>query len=77
MVKKSDKIKDTHGKTIKVTADFYSLKHSLLDLLPEDIAMQIASHTNSKTTSLYRVNAEKRKRERLKKISLDDSAFRG
>lgn len=77
LVKKSNDIKDKNGIIIKVTADFYSLKHSLLDVLPEDVAMQMASHTNSKTTSLYRVNAEKRKRERLKKLSLDDSAFEG
>jgi hypothetical protein len=77
LVKKSDIIKDEHGVVLKITADFYSLKHSLLDVLPEDVAMQMASHSNSKTTSLYRVNAEKRKREELKKLSLDDSSFEG
>jgi integrase len=77
LVKKSEDIRDENGVVIKITADFYSLKHSLLDVLPEDVAMQMASHTNSKTTSLYRVNAEKRKREELKKLSIDDSSFEG
>jgi len=75
LVKKSVNIRDDNGETVKITADFYSLKHSLLDVLPEDVAMQMASHTNSKTTSLYRVNAEKRKREELKKLSIDNSTF--
>jgi integrase len=77
LVKKSDRIKDENGVALKITADFYSLKHSLLDVLPEDVAMQMASHTNSKTTSLYRVNAEKRRREELKKLRIDDSSFEG
>ena len=75
LVKKSNDIKDENGRVINITADFYSLKHSLLDVLPEDIAMKMASHTNSKTTSLYRVNAEKRNREELKKLSIDDNSF--
>ena len=70
LVKQSDKIKDNSGKTIKITADFYSLKHSFLDSLPEDKAMLIASHTNSKTTSIYRVNKEKNEREQLKSMKL-------
>ncbi len=68
LVKKSDCIKDLNGNVINVSADFYSLKHSFLDSLPEDIAMLIAQHTNSKTTAIYRVNSEKRSREVLKNL---------
>ncbi|WP_339697295.1 tyrosine-type recombinase/integrase [uncultured Marixanthomonas sp.] len=75
LVKKSDKIKNLNGNTINVTADFYSLKHSFLDSLPLDVARQIASHTNSKTTELYRVNSEKRKREQLKNLNLENNDF--
>lgn len=70
LVKKSDKILDDDGEVVKVTADFYSLKHSFLDSLPEGMAMLIASHTNSKTTSIYRVNESKRQRDELKKLRL-------
>lgn len=70
LVKKSDKIQTKRGRILKVTADFYSLKHSFLDSLPEDIAMKIASHTSGKTTAIYRVNQEKRDREVLKLIEL-------
>lgn len=77
LVKHSDKILDSKGKIIKVTADFYSLKHSFLDSLPKETAMLIASHTNSKTTSLYRVNAEKNQREELKKLKINESNFGG
>lgn len=70
LVKQSDKILDSEGNVVKITADFYSLKHSFLDSLPEDKAMLIASHTNSKTTSIYRVNKEKNEREQLKNMIL-------
>lgn len=70
LVKNSEKIFDTKGNVVRVTADFYSLKHSFLDSLPEDKAMLIASHTNSKTTSIYRVNKEKNERELLKRMKL-------
>jgi site-specific recombinase XerC len=70
LVKKSDGIKDAEGNVIKVTADFYSLKHSLLDSLPEDVAQQMAAHTNAATTAIYQVNKEKRQRELLKELDL-------
>lgn len=70
LVKNSDNIKDDDGNAIKVTADFYSLKHSLLDSLPSDIAQQMASHTNARTTAIYQVNKEKRQREFLKDLDL-------
>ena len=70
LVKKSNKILKSNGEILKITADFYSLKHSFLDSLPEDKAMLIASHTNSKTTSIYRVNKEKNEREQLKNMKL-------
>jgi len=73
LVKKSDKIKDINGDTIKVEADFYALKHAFLDSLPEDKAMLIASHTNSKTTSIYRVNKAKNERKELKAMHVDSN----
>jgi integrase len=71
LVKTSDAIKDQEGNVIKITADFYALKHSFLDSLPTDKAQMIASHTNSKTTSIYQVNQDKRNREILKGMDLD------
>ncbi len=68
LVKKSDKILNNEGLIIKVTADFYSLKHTMLDSLPIEIAQKLASHTNMKTTAIYQVNKEKRDREELKKL---------
>lgn len=70
LVKNSDKIKDEDDKVIKVTADFYAMKHSFLDSLDEDVAQKMASHTNSKTTSIYRVNQNKRDREALKELDV-------
>ncbi|MEX2349523.1 MAG: tyrosine-type recombinase/integrase, partial [Flavobacteriaceae bacterium] len=43
LVKTSDKIKDSNGEVLNITADFYALKHSFLDSLPEETAMLIAS----------------------------------
>lgn len=51
-----------------ITADFYALKHKMLDMLDEETAKKLAHHTNLKTTSIYRVNKEKRDREELKKL---------
>lgn len=70
LVKKSNNIFDREGNQITVTADFYAFKHAFLDSLPEETARKIAHHTNSKTTSIYRVNQEKRDREALKQIEV-------
>jgi len=70
LVKTSDAIKDHKGNIIRITADFYALKHSFLDSLPTDKAQMIASHTNSKTTSIYQVNQDKRNREVLKEMEI-------
>lgn len=56
-------------KELGVTADFYALKHSMLDSLPPEIARKIASHTSLKTTRIYQVNQDKRDREELKKLN--------
>lgn len=53
---------------LNITADFYALKHKMLDLVDEETAKKLASHTNLRTTSIYRVNQEKRDREELKKL---------
>jgi integrase len=76
LVKHSNEIKYEDGSVVKITADFYSLKHSFLDSLPENIAMLVASHTNSKTTSIYRVSKEKNAREELKGLKIDTAHFR-
>ncbi|MEO5787757.1 MAG: tyrosine-type recombinase/integrase [Gelidibacter sp.] len=70
LVKNSEDIKDENGEVLKITADFYSLKHTFLDSLPREMAMLMASHTNSTTTAIYRVNEEKRTREILKNMKL-------
>lgn len=70
LVKNSEDIKDENGEVLKITADFYSLKHTFLDSLPKEMAMLMASHTNSTTTAIYRVNEEKRTREILKNMKL-------
>lgn len=56
-----------------ITADFYSMKHSFLDLLDEvstETAQQMAAHRSDKITKVYAVGNQKRKNERLKKLSV-------
>lgn len=67
-IKDAKDIKNDKGESLTVTADFYALKHAMLDSLPKEVAMKLASHTNLQTTSIYRVNQEKRDREELKKL---------
>lgn len=55
---------------LNVKADFYALKHAFLDTLDEDVAQKIASHTNLRTTAIYRINQDKRDREALKEIDV-------
>ena len=72
-VKESEKIKDSKGRVVKITEDFYSLKHLFLDKVDEyysELAQSMADHLNTKTTSTYTVSKEFRKREALKGISL-------
>jgi len=57
-------------KKLDIKEDFYALKHYFLDSLPTEEAKQLASHTNTRTTSIYQVNKEKRDREELKKINI-------
>tara|TARA_B100000378_G_scaffold274352_1_gene268636 strand:- start:2508 stop:3725 length:1218 start_codon:yes stop_codon:yes gene_type:complete len=70
LVKNSDKIIGPEGKPLKITADFYSLKHTFLDSLETEQARKLASHTNSRTTAIYQVNKDKRDREELKKLRI-------
>lgn len=59
-----------------ITADFYSMKHTFLDLLDEmdnfeaetSTATEMAAHRKSKTTAIYTTGRVKRKNEKLKKI---------
>lgn len=59
-------VKDKLG----IEADFYALKHYMLDNLDSDTAMLLASHTNQNTTAIYQVNKAKRERERLKQLEI-------
>lgn len=70
LVKKSNSIKDKDGNILDIDADFYALKHAMLDSLPTDTAQKLASHTNSRTTAIYQVNKDKRDREELKKLKI-------
>jgi len=71
LVKKSDSILDGDGEIMKITADFYSLKHRMLDGLPIEIASLLASHTSTRTTAIYQVGKEKRDREKLKNLEVN------
>ena len=60
-------VKDKLG----IEADFYSLKHYMLDNLDSDTAMLLASHTNKNTTAIYQVNKAKKDREMLKQLKIE------
>lgn len=78
LVKKSSKILDDAGNPVKVTADFYTLKHKFLDELDalEDaapiipLAQAAASHTTNRTTGIYATGRERRKNDKLKQLKL-------
>lgn len=61
------KVKDKLG----IEADFYALKHYMLDNLDSDTAMLLASHTNKNTTAIYQVNKAKKDREMLKQLKIE------
>lgn len=54
-----------------IEADFYALKHYMLDNLDSDTAMLLASHTNKNTTAIYQVNKAKKDREMLKQLKIE------
>ncbi|WP_445453076.1 tyrosine-type recombinase/integrase [Flavobacterium sp. 25HG05S-40] len=60
----------------KITADFYSLKYTFLDLLDEldsdnlGYAQIMAAHRKDSTTQIYAHGRSKRKNERMKKIKV-------
>ena len=60
-------VKDKLG----IEADFYALKHYMLDNLDSDTAMLLASHTNKNTTAIYQVNKSKKDREMLKQLKIE------
>ena len=60
-------VKDKLG----VDADFYALKHYMLDNLDSDTAMLLASHTNKNSTAIYQVNKAKKDREILKQLKTE------
>lgn len=78
LVKKTSKILDDSGNPVKVTADFYTLKHKFLDELDalEDaapiipLAQAAASHTTNRTTGIYATGRERRNNEKLKQLRL-------
>ncbi|RLJ34191.1 phage integrase family protein [Chryseobacterium sp. 7] len=86
LIKQSDNIKDENGNIIKVTEDFYALKHLFLDILdgfkpdplaPDYIAIPdinlaktAASHRTESITNVYTVGKKKRENEALKQVRL-------
>lgn len=72
-VKNSTKIKDENGKIVKVTADFYTLKHKFIDELDareDGTAQTFANHKSDKITGVYATGRAARKNDKLKKIKL-------
>ncbi len=79
-VKKSEEIKDAAGNVVKITEDFYSLKHLFLDKLDKlsteapiidiNLAQGAASHKSNRTTGIYTVGRKNRAVEQLKKLKL-------
>jgi integrase len=55
-----------------ITADFYAMKHTFLDLLDSmnENAMGMASHRKENTTKIYTAGRERRKNEGLKSIRI-------
>ncbi|WP_298118149.1 site-specific integrase [Flavobacterium sp.] len=55
-----------------ITADFYAMKHTFLDLLDSmnENAMGMASHRKENTTKIYTAGRERRKNESLKSIRI-------
>lgn len=77
-VKNSEKITDDDNKVIKVTEDFYSLKHLFLDKIEEQLhapiipiagaAQRMANHKSPETTGIYTTGKVSRKNEDLKSL---------
>ncbi|WP_407501367.1 tyrosine-type recombinase/integrase [Elizabethkingia anophelis] len=83
-VKKSDKIIDIRGNIVRVTEDFYALKHLFLDKLDEaqtngkiapivemNFAQIAAGHKSDTTTRIYTTKKDQRNNEALKKVTLN------
>lgn len=70
---KNKEIRGAKNEVLKITADFYSLKHSFLDSLPIEVAQKIASHSSSRTTEIYQVTRDKKLREMLKNLDVSMS----
>ena len=78
LVKKSEKIKNEKDEVVKVTADFYTLKHKFLDeldklqdttpVIPINLAQIVASHKSNATTGIYATGRQSRKNELLKNL---------
>lgn len=74
LVKDSDKILDEQNNIIKVTADFYTLKHLFLDKLDEmkeqtpiiPLAKIMGNHKSDKMTKFYTTGRSRRENEILK-----------
>lgn len=79
-VKDSNAIRDDEGNIIKVTEDFYSLKHLFLDILDEmqftpiipiaGKAQRMAGHTTESTTDIYTTKKVDRKNNDLKRLMI-------
>lgn len=78
-VKNSNLIKDDEDKVIKVTEDFYSLKHLFLDKIEEQSHVPIIpiagpaqrmNHKEVDTTDIYTTGKLNRKNEDLKRLRI-------
>lgn len=79
-IKQSENIKDEEGNIIKITEDFYSLKHLFLDKLDQisnsspvvdlNLAQGAASHKSNRTTGIYAVGRRSRAVEYLKTVKI-------
>lgn len=80
IVKESNDIKDENGMVVKITADFYTLKHRFIDqldalhsnapIIPLNPAKAMASHKSDKMTAVYATGRTSRKNEELKNIRI-------
>ena len=76
--KMAEKIKNEKDEVVKVTADFYTLKHKFLDeldklqdttpVIPINLAQIVASHKSNATTGIYATGRQSRKNELLKNL---------
>ncbi|MGC4130232.1 MAG: site-specific integrase [Bergeyella sp.] len=85
IVKNNENIKDEKGNVIRITEDFYSLKHLFLDKLDKisdtvpvidiNLAQGAANHKSNRTTGIYAVGRKNRANEYLKNVYLEENSI--